>query len=144
MIQTLLDLLPALGGGLLIGLAAVLLMALNGQIFGVSGIAAAAIDPQTPDRGWQWALLAGLLTGGMLLALVSPTLLRIENAPSLPAYIISGLLVGYGTRLGSGCPSGHGVCGLSRLSVRSLCATLTFMGTAMLTVFIIRRLGGTA
>lgn len=144
MTTTLLQWLPALAGGMLIGLSAALLMGLNGQILGVSGIAASAIDPTTTDRGWRVALLAGLLTAGAVLAWFAPSALQIEHARPLGFYLASGLAVGYGARLGSGCPSGHGVCGLSRLSARSLAATVTFMGTAILTALALKLAGVTA
>lgn len=141
MTETLLSLLPALGGGLLIGLAAAALMACNGQILGVSGIAASAMEAETRG-GWRWAFLAGLGSGGVLLVFFAPEAMQVEQARSLPVYLLSGLLVGYGVRLGNGCTSGHGVCGLSRLSPRALCATMTFMASAMLTVWLVKRLGG--
>jgi uncharacterized protein len=135
-------LLTALAGGGLIGLAAALLMGLNGRIFGVSGIAAAALDADTPDRGWRWALLAGMLSGGLLLAWLAPERLQLQPVQPLWIYLASGLAVGYGARLGAGCPSGHGICGLSRLSLRSAVATAVFMATSMVTVTLIRLLGG--
>lgn len=135
-------LLTALAGGCLIGLAAALLLGLNGRIFGVSGIAAAAIDPDIPDRGWRWALLAGMLSGGLLLAWLAPERLQLQPVQPLWIYLASGLAVGYGARLGAGCPSGHGICGLSRLSLRSAVATVVFMATSMATVTLVRLLGG--
>lgn len=141
MTTTLLYWLPALGGGLLIGLAAALLMGLNGQILGVSGISANAIDPSTPDRGWRIALLVGMVAAGVLMAWLMPGSLQIDHPKSLGFYVVSGLAVGYGARLGSGCPSGHGICGLSRLSPRSLAATITFMSTAIATAFVVKLAG---
>jgi uncharacterized membrane protein YedE/YeeE len=142
MTTTALALTTALAGGGLIGLAAALLLGLNGRIFGVSGIAAAAIDPETPDRGWRWALLAGMVSGGALLAWLAPERLQLQPAQPLWLYLASGLAVGYGARLGAGCPSGHGICGLSRLSLRSAVATAVFMATSMGTVAVMKRLGG--
>lgn len=144
MTQTLFDLLPALGGGILIGLAAALLMGLNGQILGISGITAGAMNPQMPDRHWRWAFLAGILTGGLILTVFFPEALRLEQAKSLSLYAVSGLLVGYGARLGGGCTSGHGVCGLSRLSPRALFATFTFMSSSIVTVLIVKTIAGNA
>ena len=117
--ETLLSLLPALTGGLLVGLAAAALMALNGQVLGISGITASALDANCPDRGWRWAFLAGLGCGGLLLAIFAPQALAVEQSKTLPVYVVSGLLVGYGVRISQGCTSGHGVCGLSRLSPRA-------------------------
>lgn len=135
-------LMAALAGGCLIGLAAALLLGLNGRIFGVSGIAAAALDPDIPDRSWRWALLAGMLSGGLLLAWLAPDRLQLQPVQPLWIYLASGLAVGYGARLGAGCPSGHGICGLSRLSLRSAVATVVFMATSMATVTLVRLLGG--
>ena len=130
----------ALAGGLLIGLAAALMLLLNGRIAGISGIVGSLLQrPRGGDFGWRFAFLAGIVAAPLLYSLVA--LLpegRIDT--SWGPLIVSGLLVGYGTRLGSGCSSGHGVCGLSRLSGRSLVATLTFMGAAFLTVFVTRHL----
>jgi len=138
MTDTLLSLWPALAGGLLIGLSAAALMALNGRILGISGITAGALGLAADDRGWRRAFLAGLGLGGLLLGLFAPQTLQVEQARSLPLYLVSGLLVGYGVRLSGGCTSGHGVCGLSRLSPRALLATLSFMGSAMLTVWVVK------
>jgi uncharacterized membrane protein YedE/YeeE len=136
--------LSALLGGSLIGLAASLLMLTNGRIAGVSGIFSGALEPRAEDRGFRLSFLAGLLLAGVLARAVHATTLP-AIAPSLPALLVggvAGLLVGFGTRLGSGCTSGHGVSGLSRLSKRSLVATLTFMATAMATVAVLHVIGG--
>ncbi len=137
------DPVSALLGGALIGLAAVLLMLLNGRIAGVSGIFAAALAPGAEDRAWRFAFLAGLVAAPLLLAAVGDPL----PAPLMPAswavVVAAGLLVGFGTRLSGGCTSGHGVCGLSRLSPRSIVATAAFMATAMVVVALVRHgLGG--
>ncbi|WP_293763558.1 YeeE/YedE family protein [uncultured Aquitalea sp.] len=131
----------SLAGGVLIGLAAAWLVLLNGRIAGISGIVGGLLDRQS---GWPWRLA---FTGGLLLAplawlfAVGPwPVVRIEASPLL--LIVAGLLVGAGTRLASGCTSGHGVCGLSRLSPRSLVATLSFMGAGFATVFLIRHVLG--
>ena len=122
-------------GGLLIGLAAAGLALLNGRIAGISGIVAGLLKPERGEWPWRLAFVVGLLASTLLMA--RPTI-RIEaNTPTL---IVAGLLVGFGTRLGSGCTSGHGVCGLSRLSLRSLAATGIFMASAVVTVFIVRHL----
>lgn len=132
---------PALVGGALIGLAAVLLLLANGRVAGISGIVGGVVEG-ADDMGWRLAFIAGLILGPLLTTLIlgTPPAIRID-AP-LWSVIVAGLLVGFGTRLGSGCTSGHGVCGLARLSPRSLTATLTFMGVAIVVVFIVRHLIG--
>ncbi|VXC72174.1 conserved membrane hypothetical protein [Enterobacterales bacterium 8AC] len=122
-------------GGVLIGCAAWILILFCGRIAGISGIIGGVLSRGTPDRGWRLAFLVGIIISPLLYALVCP-LPVIEVTASWPILIISGLLVGIGTRYGSGCTSGHGVCGLSRLSSRSLVATLTFMGVAFITVWL--------
>ncbi|HET7792777.1 MAG TPA: YeeE/YedE family protein [Rhizobacter sp.] len=134
--------LSSLGGGLLIGAAAVLLLALNGRVAGVVGIAAGAVFQ--PRSAWRWAFLGGLVLGaGAFVALHGAPAPRAGVAPAL--LVIAGLLVGYGTSLSNGCTSGHGVCGLARLSPRSLVATVVFVAVAMLTTYVMRHvLGGLA
>ena len=130
-------------GGVLIGLAAALLLWLNGRIAGISGILTGALEQTGAPRGWRWMFLAGLVGGGFLALLAGHQPAAGITGMSGPVVIAAGLLVGVGTRLGSGCTSGHGVCGIARLSVRSLAATLTFMLTASATVFVVRHvLGG--
>lgn len=131
---------PAIGG-LLVGGAAVMLLHLNGRILGVSGIAGGLIDGPKADRGFRVSFLAGLLVGALLLLVLLPSAFAPSPA-SLPVLAVAGLLVGFGTRLGNGCTSGHGVCGTSRLSPRSIVATITFIGVGMLTVLVVRKLGG--
>lgn len=139
----------AVAGGALIGAAAVVLLATTGRVAGISGIAAGSVRATPGERGWRWAFLLGLLAaaGGVLYWQTVPgqaprNLLR----DALPAWQLvgAGLLVGFGTRLGNGCTSGHGVCGVARGSMRSLLATLVFMACAMLTTFLIRHGGGFA
>ena len=133
----------AIGGGLLIGGAAALLLLLAGRIAGVSGMVATIV--RIADAGPPWRLAAafvvGLPVGAALVSLVGwrP---EIAVTSSVPTLIAAGLLVGFGTRLGNGCTSGHGVCGIGRLSSRSIVATLTFMATAAVTVFITRHVVG--
>ena len=129
-------------GGAVIGIAAVLMLALNGRILGVSGIAAGLFAPSAPDRGLRALFLAGMLSGGLLVGWVMPAALPGALTTNLPWLIAAGLLVGFGTRLGAGCTSGHGVCGISRLSPRSITATLIFMAVAFATVFITRHVIG--
>jgi uncharacterized membrane protein YedE/YeeE len=125
-------------GGLLIGLAAALLLLLNGRISGISGIVGGLVAPKSSDAGWRIALVAGLLLGAFAYALATGGAIPITMQASVPVLVAAGLLVGFGTRLGSGCTSGHGVCGIARLSKRSIVATSVFFGVALLTVFLTR------
>jgi uncharacterized membrane protein YedE/YeeE len=131
----------ALGGGILIGLAAALYVLLNGRIAGVSGVLGGLLRPRPTEVAWRLAFVAGLVA--------TPSLFWLAGHPqSIPidtgygALILAGLLVGVGTRFGSGCTSGHGVCGLSRLSPRSLVATVAFMAAGFVTVFVVRHVLG--
>jgi uncharacterized membrane protein YedE/YeeE len=129
----------ALAGGALIGIAAVMFALLAGRIAGISGIVGGLLRPVRGDMGWRVAFIAGLVIAPFVYGLASAMpAMRIEA--STPLLIVGGLLVGWGSRYGSGCTSGHGVCGLSRLSPRSLVATLAFMGAGFATVFIARHL----
>jgi uncharacterized membrane protein YedE/YeeE len=123
-----------IGGGL-IGAASLILLLLNGRIAGVSGIVGDLALGNRSDRGWRFAFVAGLIAGAGVYASARGGLALHLQAHGL-VLIVAGLLVGAGTRIGSGCTSGHGVCGLARLSPRSLAATLTFIGVAMITVFL--------
>jgi uncharacterized membrane protein YedE/YeeE len=125
-----------LAGGVLIGAGAAVLLLLNGRIAGISGILGNAVRGEGGRMGWRIAFLVGLMLPAAVLGLGS-----IGFAQGLPGLAVSGLLVGFGTRLGSGCTSGHGVCGLANLSRRSLAATATFMVVAGLTVFVVRHTG---
>lgn len=136
------DFLNPLLGGVLIGLSASLLLLLKGRVFGVSGILGGLVVPKPGEVAWRLAVLLGLITSGVVLYLINPMLLPTESASPPIRYIFAGLLVGFGTQLGGGCTSGHGVCGLSRFSPRSMVATLTFIGVGILTVAIIRFVGG--
>jgi len=129
-------------GGALIGLAASMLMLFTGRVAGISGVAGGLFRPVRGDLSWRLLFIAGLVTGGAVLMLVSPASFHVGTERSFGALAVAGLLVGFGARLGSGCTSGHGVCGLSRLSRRSLVATLTFMATGALSVFIVVHLLG--
>ncbi len=134
---------PALLGGALIGAAAVLLMGLTGRIAGISGILGGLLPPApAEDRGFRAAFLIGLVAGP--LAVLAATGSSGIGAPvsSYPVLALAGLLVGAGTTLGNGCTSGHGVCGMARLSTRSITATITFTLIAMATVFVVRHLIG--
>ncbi len=129
-------------GGALIGLAAVLLMALRGRIAGVSGIAVRLLPPyEDKEFPGRLAFIAGLVAAPVLVWLASGRWPEQSIAAGMPLLVAAGLLVGFGSVWGNGCTSGHGICGLSRLSMRSLVATLTFMLTAILTVFVMRHWG---
>lgn len=133
----------AAAGGGLIGLAAALLVVLNGRIAGISGIfGGLLLDATAGDRAWRLFFVAGLVIGAFLLATAVPSLAVMTLQTPLAGMVVAGLIVGFGTRMGSGCTSGHGVCGIGRLSGRSLVATATFMGTAFLTVYVLRHLLG--
>jgi uncharacterized protein len=126
-------------GGLLIGFSTLLLIRWLGKVAGISSIVGQLWSSKPDDRGWRLAFVIGLLVSPLLYQLFSP-LPAMQIEAGLPLLIVSGLLVGFGTRLGSGCTSGHGVCGLSRLSLRSLVATLTFMLVAIVAVWVTRHL----
>ena len=130
----------SLGGGLLLGLASAIFILVNGRILGISGILGGLLVPRLGDIGWRIAFLLGIAASPFVSGLILPA--DYLEAPSIEAgYVtiaIAGLLVGFGTRYGSGCTSGHGVCGLSRLSPRSLVSTLTFMGLGFLVVYVMR------
>jgi uncharacterized membrane protein YedE/YeeE len=132
---------PALAGGVLIGIAAALFVLLNGRIAGISGIVGGLLKPVRGDIAWRAAFVAGLIVAPMLYAAFAPAPMLQVDA-DYGALVVAGLLVGLGTRYGSGCTSGHGVCGLSRLSPRSLVATLVFMAAGFMTVYVSRHLLG--
>ncbi len=119
----------------MIGAAAAILLLAHGRVAGVSGIVGSLLPPAAGDRAWRLAFLAGLLAAGVVGHVVAPDTVG-PSVRSLPVVVIGGLLVGFGTRLGSGCTSGHGVCGVARLSRRSLLAVTIFISTGMLTVWL--------
>ena len=129
----------SLAGGLVIGLAITLFLMFNGRIAGISGIVGGLLKPSPGDISWRIAFVAGLVLSPLVFALASP-LPKIQIEASYPVLIVAGLLVGIGTRYGSGCTSGHGVCGLSRRSLRSMVATAAFMFAGFVTVYIVRHL----
>jgi uncharacterized protein len=134
---------PSAIGGILIGLSAAALLIGHGRIAGISGVLGGALQPEKGETAWRAYFLVGLIGGGTIIALVRPTAFPSASEVSAPLLIVAGLLVGFGTRLGGGCTSGHGVCGIGRLSLRSLFATVTFMATGAATVFLVRHvLGG--
>lgn len=132
----------ALAGGALIGIAAVLLMALNGRIVGMTGILSGLIPPPARDWAWRAAFITGAIAMPALLVRGFGVDIPFQSPTPLGWLVIGGLLVGLGTGFGSGCTSGHGVCGMARFSRRSVVATLTFMATTAATVFIIRHVAG--
>ncbi|WP_085909222.1 YeeE/YedE family protein [Kiloniella majae] len=136
------SLIPALGGGILIGLAAIGLMLFNGRIAGISGIVGGIFPFKSNDTWWRVIFLVGLMLSPFLYRILIGQIPEITFDTSLPFLALGGVLVGVGTQLGSGCTSGHGVCGISRLSIRSITATLIFMATAALTVFLTRHVLG--
>ncbi len=133
---------PALLGGLILGIAAVLYVVLHGRILGISGIVSGLLHPQKDDYLWRLALVFGLLTAPFWAMVLFEVALYPVIDASWPGLIVAGLLVGFGSTYGSGCTSGHGICGLSRLSPRSLVATVTFMLSGFLVVYIIRHVIG--
>ncbi len=131
---------PALVGGLLIGGATGLALVLNGKIAGVSGVVARIFRRVSGDTAWRVAFVVGLVVGGAASFVLYPPSASFERAASLPVMAVAGLLVGLGARVGGGCTSGHGVCGISRGSTPGILGTVTFMGVAFLTVFVIHHL----
>ncbi len=126
----------ALAGGSMIGAAGALLLLTHGRIAGISGVLGSLLPPTAVrDRGWRVAFLGGLLAAGVVAAAFAPAAVG-ASVRSLPLVIVAGAIVGFGTRLGSGCTSGHGVCGLSRFSLRSMVAVVTFMTTGAITAWL--------
>lgn len=131
-------------GGSLIGLSAAILLLINGRIAGISGIAGGVIFPEKGDMDWRIVFIVGLIIGGFIYQWsgLGVGVNHIQAVVDTPMLIVAGLLVGIGTTIGTGCTSGHGICGLARRSPRSLVATLSFMASAFVTVFIVRQLIG--
>ena len=134
--------LPALGGGMLIGLAAVLLMAFHGRVAGMTGILSGLLQPASGDWGWRAAFLAGAIIAPAIWLFATGEAVAFDNIVSTPLLIAGGLIVGIGVTFGGGCTSGHGVCGLARFSNRSIVATLTFMLFSFVTVYVMRHILG--
>jgi uncharacterized membrane protein YedE/YeeE len=132
---------PAAIGGVIIGIAVAMLILVNGRVAGISGIVGGLLRPASGDIAWRVAFVAGLIAAPLLfvMAFKTPTIVVEAGYPMLVA---AGLIVGLGTRYGAGCTSGHGVCGVSRLSPRSIVATLAFMASGFATVFVVRHLVG--
>lgn len=133
---------PSLLGGIILGVAAALYVLLHGRILGISGIVAGLLHSNLTDSAWRLSLVLGLISAPFLAASLFNIIPVVEIDSSWLVLVIAGLLVGFGAQYGSGCTSGHGICGLSRLSPRSLAATLTFMSAGFVMVFIIRHLIG--
>jgi uncharacterized protein len=129
-------------GGALIGLSAVLLMAFTGRIAGIAGIAGGLVSPRTDDRAWRLAFIAGLIAAPLAAALLGHAVAMPKMPGSFVTIAVAGLLVGFGTRLGNGCTSGHGICGIARLSPRSIAATAVFMAAAIIVVALTRHVFG--
>jgi uncharacterized membrane protein YedE/YeeE len=129
-------------GGTLIGLAAVLLMALHGRIAGITGILSGLIPPVAPGWSWRLAFLVGTVAAPALIISLGADAIPFQSEAPTSWLVIGGLIVGIGVHFGAGCPSGHGVCGIARLSRRSITATLVFMASTAMTVFVIRHLIG--
>ena len=125
-------------GGLLMGAASSILFVADGRILGISGIIGEIPVTTGTNRSWRLVFLSGLLTGGLVILVLDRAALAFAAEQTVPVAVVAGALVGFGTRLGNGCTSGHGPCGLARLSPRSIVATLVFLATGALTVFIVR------
>ena len=132
---------PPLLGGVIIGIAVSFMLLLNGRVTGISGIINGLIKPSKNDFAWRAFFVAGLICGGIVLRLVNPEFFSSTLPTDLGTTVAAGLLVGFGTVMGGGCTSGHGVCGISRMSVRSLLATIIFILAGVLTVALMRSIG---
>lgn len=133
----------ALIGGAIIGIAVSLMLVFNGRVTGISGILGGALSPKKNDTSWRFLFLIGLVTGGVLLRFIQPEAFQsVTNNMTVYDYALAGALVGFGTLLGNGCTSGHGVCGISRLSIRSILATVVFISFGVLSVLIFKALRG--
>lgn len=132
----------SLFGGMLIGLSVTVMLLFNGRVTGISGIISSSLEKPTQEGLWRWYFLSGLVLGGFVISLIRPDLFTNVSGRSYLMVTVAGVLVGYGTVMGSGCTSGHGVCGISRLSLRSIAATLTFMLFGFLSVQLVRLMIG--
>lgn len=135
------DWVHALLGGVLIGVSASLMLLWNGRVAGVSGIVSGLLRPKKGDVSWRLMFISGLFSGGLLMERLNPHVFENSLRSADWTVVVAGLLVGFGTVMGSGCTSGHGICGISRFSIRSLMATLIFIGSGVVSVFIFRSLG---
>ncbi|MEM8554572.1 MAG: YeeE/YedE thiosulfate transporter family protein [Pseudomonadota bacterium] len=143
MVETAFTPLASLSGGVLIGIAATLLMLTMGRVMGATGILGGLLQPASRDDfAWRASLVAGMVTGPLLVWLLSGTMPEVQVVTPTAAFIVGGVIVGIGVTFGGGCTSGHGVCGIARLSLRSIAATLTFMAFTLATVFVVRHVIG--
>lgn len=129
-------------GGVIIGLAATMMLLFTGRVTGISGIVGGVLNSKTTDKGWRLLFLIGLISGGLVLKVLQPELFTVISSATPSDYVIAGFLVGFGTLLGNGCTSGHGVCGISRFSPRSIIATVTFIFSGIISVVVFRFLRG--
>lgn len=132
----------ALWGGIIIGLAVSFMLLFTGRVTGISGIIGGALKPKPLDFSWRLLFVSGLISGGVIIKMIHPELFAFDANLKTPDLIIAGLLVGFGTSLGNGCTSGHGVCGISRFSLRSLLATMTFIASGVLSVYLFSLIRG--
>jgi uncharacterized membrane protein YedE/YeeE len=132
----------SLVGGAIIGIAVSLMLLFNGRVTGISGIIGGTLAPKSNDTFWRVTFILGLLAGGFILQFVLPEAFEINSNARTIDYIIAGLLVGFGTLLGNGCTSGHGVCGISRFSVRSIMSTVTFITFGVISVLLFKLIRG--
>lgn len=135
------DWMNALWGGIIIGISVSLMLLLNGRVTGISGIINGALSPVKGDTAWRVLFVLGLFLGGLVLKAFKPEVFTGSLPTGLGTTVVAGLLVGFGTIMGSGCTSGHGVCGISRMSVRSIIATVSFIGAGVVAVLLFRSLG---
>lgn len=129
-------------GGVIIGSAVSLMLLFNGRVTGISGIIGSLLNKEKTEKNWRLAFIAGLFIGGIALRFFSEDSFKILTASTLSDYIIAGLLVGFGTQMGNGCTSGHGVCGISRISLRSIIATIIFIFFGIVSVFLFKKIRG--
>lgn len=132
----------AIIGGVIIGISVSIMLLAKGRVTGISGIIGGILNPQTMDKSWRLLFIGGLLVGGIILRFVYPISFNMISSAKSYDYVIAGLLVGFGTLLGNGCTSGHGVCGISRFSIRSLVSTVTFISFGILSVYLFKLLRG--
>lgn len=132
----------AIIGGVIIGISVSIMLLAKGRVTGISGIIGGILNPQTMDKSWRLLFISGLLMGGVILRFVYPISFNMISSVKPYDYVIAGLLVGFGTLLGNGCTSGHGVCGISRFSIRSLVSTVTFISFGILSVYLFKLLRG--
>ncbi len=129
-------------GGVIIGLAATMMLLFNGRVTGISGIVGGLLNPKTSDKNWRVLFLVGLILGGAFLKLLHGEIFTVISSATPFDYVIAGFFVGCGTLMGNGCTSGHGVCGISRFSVRSMIATITFILSGIMSIIMFKLLRG--